>query len=152
MNVVYPPSKVTLTRNSIFLAGTIDMGISDDWQSEVIESLSQHPITFLNPRRKEWDNSWEQKIENPQFREQVEWELNSMDMADLILVYFAPGSKSPISMMELGLYADTGKVVVCCPEGFWRKGNIDIVCHRKGIKQIPALDEFSEFALNFLGI
>ena len=45
-------------------------------------------------------------------------------------MYFDPNTKSPISLLELGLFAKSGKLIVYCPEGFWRKGNVDVVCKR----------------------
>lgn len=125
-------SAKTRDHTSVFLAGSIEMGNAEDWQSEVIAKFPDG-VTFLNPRRDDWDSSWEQTIENPNFREQVEWELENLDLADVIFLYYAPATKSPISLLELGLFADSGKMIVCCPEGFWRKGNVDIVCKRHGI-------------------
>jgi hypothetical protein len=48
-------------------------------------------------------------------------------------MYFDPNTLSPISLLELGLHAKSGKLIVCCPEGFYRKGNVDIVCQNFGI-------------------
>ena len=56
-------------------------------------------------------------------------------------MYFAPETKAPITLLELGLFARTGKAVVCCPEGFWRKGNVDVVCRMYDIPQVVTLDE-----------
>jgi len=98
----------------------------------------------LNPRRDDWDSSWEQKIENAQFKQQVEWELDALEYADWILMYFDPSTKSPISLLELGLFAETGKLIVCCPEGFWRKGNVDIVCEKYGVPQVDSIEELIE--------
>ncbi len=39
---------------------------------------------------------------------------------------------SPITLLEFGLatqLTDVADVIVCCPEGFWRKGNIEIMCN-----------------------
>ena len=36
-------------------------------------------------------------------------------------------------------HAAGGKVVVLCPDGYWRKGNVDIVCARH---EIPQVDDF----------
>ncbi|MEC7119524.1 MAG: nucleoside 2-deoxyribosyltransferase domain-containing protein, partial [Pseudomonadota bacterium] len=69
----------------------------------------------------------------PNFRQQVEWELAALEQADLIFIYFAAGSHSPISLLELGLHAQSGKLIIVCPEGFWKKGNVDIVAHRFGL-------------------
>lgn len=120
-------------RMSIFLAGSIEMGVADNWQTRVVDSLKELDILILNPRRDDWDSSWKQTIDDPKFREQVEWELNALERVDLILMYFDPNTKSPISLLELGLFAETGKLLVCCPDGFWRKGNVDIVCKRYDI-------------------
>src|SRR5262249_13162647 len=47
--------------------------------------------------------------------------------------------KSPITLLELGLFARSGKLVVCCPVGFWRRGNIEVVCARYGIPLVDSL-------------
>ncbi len=125
---------------TIFLAGSIEMGAAEDWQVKVINGLKGIGGTIYNPRRDDWDSSWEQTKDNPQFREQVVWELCCLECADLIALYLSPGTKSPISLMELGLFCNN-KMIVCCPEGFWRKGNVDIVCERLGIEQVDTLKE-----------
>lgn len=51
-----------------------------------------------------------------------------------------PTTKAPITLLELGLFATSGKLVVCCPEGYFRKGNVDIVCRRHGIPQVETLE------------
>ena len=114
------------------------MGKAVDWQTELEKALEPTANVF-NPRRKDWDSTWKQEISNPQFNEQVTWELDMLDRASYIALYFDPATKSPISLLELGLHASTGKLVVCCPEGFWRKGNVDIVCKRYNVFQVPTL-------------
>jgi hypothetical protein len=39
------------------------------------------------------------------------------------------------------MYAATGKAVVCCPEGFYKRGNVQMVCLRYGIDLLDSLDE-----------
>lgn len=144
MKVIYPPNSIEIPENykSIFLAGSIDMGTAEDWQRRIIQHFNPtDTICFLNPRRKDWDNSWEQSIHNPQFYEQVNWELDGIEKADKVIFYFAPNTKAPITLMELGLNAHKGKSIVYCPEGYWRKGNVDIVCQRFSIQQVINLDE-----------
>lgn len=135
------------THKSIFLAGSIEMGKAEDWQTRATNLLSVNDNVILNPRRRDWDSSWEQKIENAQFNQQVTWELDALDIANFILMYFQPGTQSPISLLELGLYADTSKLVVVYPEGFWRKGNVDIVCKRYGIIQRNTIEEAVKYIL-----
>jgi len=130
----------------VFLAGSIEMGAAENWQERVCAALRHIDIAILNPRRAVWDAAWEQSIDNPEFREQVEWELAALDAADVILMYFVPETKSPITLLELGLHAAKSpeKLFVCCPEGFWRKGNVDIVCARHNVMQAQTLDELIE--------
>jgi hypothetical protein len=145
VSVVYPPNRPASFNHTIFLAGTIDMGNSIDWQQHSINTLKSFDIetelTVYNPRRMDWDSSWKQEITDPQFNEQVNWELDMLEQADIILLYFQKNSLSPISMLELGLFSKYKKIIVCCEEGFWRKGNIDIVCQRNGIRMYTELDK-----------
>jgi hypothetical protein len=123
------------------------MGAAPDWQAELERSLADlEGIDFYNPRRDDLDPTWVQSADNPQFREQVERELKGLALADLIVLYLAPGTMSPISLLELGIYAANGskKLVVCCPEGFQRKGNVDIVCERYGVEQVDSLDGLTD--------
>lgn len=118
------------------------MGTATDWQTRMERTLSEFDIVIFNPRRDDWDTSWVQSKDNPQFREQVEWELDALERANIIAVYFEPGSKSPISLLEFGMFGDGfARMIVCCPEGFWRKGNVDIVCEYRGIEQVDTLDQ-----------
>ena len=85
--VLRPPAPLDLTgRRSVFLAGSIEMGLAGDWQAEVIAAL-----------------------------------------------------------------AESGKQVVCCPEGYWRKGNIEVVCARYRIPLVESLPELIEQIRSRLG-
>ena len=137
MEVIKPEPKNRVYSDKsikIFLAGSIEMGKAEDWQAEIPKLFKDRQnLVFFNPRRDDWDSSWEQKASNPQFNYQVNWELDHLDEADLIFMYFSPETKSPISLLELGLYANLEKMIVCCPDSFYRKGNVDIVCSRFNI-------------------
>lgn len=115
---------------AIFLAGSIEEDTAIEWQDKVVNELRDLNVLVLNPRRDDWDNSWKQDIKNKKFREQVEWELDGLDRADVIALYFDPETKSPISLLELGLHVATHNIIVYCPEGYWKKGNVDVVCNR----------------------
>ncbi len=71
-------------------------------------------------------------------------------MADLIVMYFDKNTMSPISLLELGLFARSGKLIVYCPEEFWRSGNVDIVCLKYGIKQVSSLEEIYDSIITLL--
>lgn len=110
------------------------MGTAVNWQSRVESDLSDLDIDILNPRRDDWDSSWKQEIGNDKFREQVEWELYGLRNCSNVLFYFAPDTKSPITLLELGMCLGLGKpCIVVCPDGFWRKGNVDIICKKFNI-------------------
>ena len=126
---------------TLFLAGSIEMGAAENWQEQVRRLMATRRVCLLNPRRDDWDSSWVQSGDNAQFREQVEWELAAQERADHILMYFEPGTKSPISLLELGLFARSGKMRVVCPAGFWKKGNVDVVCERYGVRRFSTIEE-----------
>lgn len=144
--IIKAPNNPHLERR-IFLAGSIEMGIAENWQERVEKMLSGFSFVILNPRRDDWDASWEQSLNNKQFVEQVEWELKMMEKSDGILMYFSPKTKSPITLLEFGLYARSGKLAVCCPKGFWKKGNVDVVCLHYHIPKFEHLDELVNYTL-----
>ena len=150
MPIYKSPSDIT-ARNpnlkSIFLAGSIEMDKAIDWQKQCENEL-QNQFNVLNPRRESWDTSWKQDISNLIFKEQVNWELNALEQADIIIMFFANNTQSPISLLEFGLYARSKKMYVVCEKEFWRKGNIDVVCERYGIMQFDNLDQLMIFLKN----
>lgn len=142
------PSPKTRLTKKVFLAGTIDMGNSENWQEKVIQKLKEKgkgmfstPYHIYNPRRDDWDESWVQTFDNPQFFQQVTWELDAMEKADYIIMNFLPDSKSPITLLELGLMAKSGKLHVVCPDEFYRSGNVHIVCNKYNIPLYKTLEE-----------
>lgn len=151
MILLKPPTILTTEQQElgypkIFLAGSIEMGKAEDWQTEVQNILQDTNIIVCSPRRDDWNKDWPQDANFAPFNEQVTWELDHIDAADIVLMYFDPTTKSPITLLELGILTTSPqKVLVCCPEGYWRKGNVDIVCQRYGISQVDTKDEFFEF-------
>lgn len=144
MQVIKPNSEDQTAEHpiSIFLAGSIEMGLAENWQETLEKSLTDEVVTVYNPRRDDWDSSWKQEQRDPQFNNQVNWELNSLESADLIFMYFSPGTKSPISLLELGKFSYRGSsVIVCCPDEFWRKGNVEILCTRDGVQLFDNLED-----------
>ena len=138
-----PTGKDNIVSRSLFLAGSIEMNNASLWQQTVEDICNEKKLTLtiFNPRRKEWDSSWKQDMSNSHFVEQVNWELNALDISEKIFMYFDPNTKSPISLLELGLYAKSEKMVVVCPDGFWRKGNVEIVCKRYNVPIYNNLQE-----------
>lgn len=152
-----PIAEEDYINHMVFLAGSIEMDIAEKWQTKLSEKLETiDNLTILNPRRNYWDSSWKQDINNMYFNEQVTWELDGIKNSDTIIFYFDPKTKSPITLMELGIVSQMPvdkNVIVCCPEGFYRKGNVDIVCSRMNhinLLIVHNLNELIETAHEFL--
>lgn len=142
-------------RPRVFLAGSIDNGRASNWQAEVSAALANAGVVLLNPRRADWNPAWQADAEEPEFVRQVRWELQALEQADIVLMYFAPGSQSPVTLLEMGLHARSGKLLVAAPEGFWRKGNVDITADHYGVPRfasLPALVEATRMRLNALAV
>ncbi len=128
----------------IFLAGSIEMGKAEPWRHKIATALATSEVILLNPRRDDWDNTWVQSIKHAKFKEQVVWEMNGIDEAALVIIYFDPETLAPITLLELGHCLEKRNVIVCCPEGFYRKGNVEITCDRYGIDMYDTFEEFVE--------
>ena len=138
------PARSKIDRPSVILYGPILADPAKDWQTHLATSLSSLPVAVLNPRRDDWDSTWVEDISFPKFKEQVEWEMDHAKVADVIVFYFTPGALTPIALLELGLYAGTGKAIVCCPEGFYKRGNVQMVCARYDIELLSTFDELKD--------
>lgn len=153
MQVIKPPQQNyggLINNIIVFLAGSIEMGAAENWQDNLVSNFTHTDTVFLNPRRDDWDSSWVQSMDNPQFNEQVTWELHGLEMADLVVFVFDPNTKSPITLLELGLVAGLQKpAVVYCPEPFWRKGNVDIVSNRYRIDRVDSFEELIDYITEY---
>ena len=145
--VVKPPTPIPPKNTPhVFLAGSIEMDRAAPWQDHVGQALHDLAVTLLNPRRDSWDETWTQRMTHPEFRSQVAWELDGLEGADLILLYFDPDTQAPISLLELGLFARSRKILVGCPDGYWRKGNVEVVCARYEVPLFNTLDALIQAA------
>ncbi len=125
----------------IFLAGTIDMGNSRDWQMELYDRFSAMDGRYIlfNPRQENWDASRPGEMDY-----QVRWELDHLEEADIIVMYILGSSKSPISLLEMGLHARSGKMHVICEPDFYRYDNVRITCGYYGVPLYESLEEWME--------
>ena len=120
----------------VFLAGSIDNGDTVPWADGVAAQLTEFDASVFNPLREEWFPDLEKRMHEPLFAQQVNWELDNIQAADVVFFNFVAGSVSPITLQELGYVlgrAEADTVIVCCPDGFWRKGNVEIMCARSHI-------------------
>jgi Nucleoside 2-deoxyribosyltransferase like len=152
--VIYAPSdELPRGLKSVFLAGTTNKVDTVDWRESLSISLSDAPVTIYNPYRADWDSSWREDINFAPYREQVEWELEKQGKADIVIVYFHPATQAPISLLELGICARVpGKALVVCPEGYWKRGNVQIVCKKFGVEMVDTVDGLKEAIMKRLPV
>ena len=146
MKVINPKSDykdqiLNLKEIKIFLAGSIELGFAKHWQKEIISKFEGYEgITFLNPRNESFEGSV-QSISDDKFSHQVNWELNHLELCDYIFLFLDGNTKSPVSLIELGLFAKSKKLIVVCEKEFWRRGNVEILCARESIPLYSTLKE-----------
>jgi hypothetical protein len=129
---------------TIFLAGSIENGKADDWQSKLSETLNRFDVQILNPRRR----NWKPDLDGKELKHQITWEQEGIKYSDLVVFYFDPSTKSPISLLELGECLGSHKpIVLYCPQTFFRYTNVEVTCSRYGIK--PHSD-YQEFVANIV--
>ncbi|KAI2633351.1 hypothetical protein GGS21DRAFT_130767 [Xylaria nigripes] len=146
--IIFAPSREPARGvKSVFLAGSTSPTDDRNWRESLIELLADQPFTIYNPQRPSWDETWLENISFEPYRTQVEWELDMQEVADMVVLYFHPATKAPVSLLELGLSARTGKVIVVCPEGYWKRGNVQIVCKRHGIEMVEDVLELKDAIL-----
>ncbi|KAF9733821.1 hypothetical protein PMIN01_08230 [Paraphaeosphaeria minitans] len=72
----------------------------------------------------------------------MDWEMTHLDEVDLIMLYLHPGTISPVSLLELGRYSRSGRLIVCCPKGYHRRGNVQYLFRKDSV---PLFEEFDKF-------
>ncbi|RAR15919.1 P-loop containing nucleoside triphosphate hydrolase protein [Stemphylium lycopersici] len=136
-----PKDAPTYRKFSVFTAGSIEQGKAIQWQQQMADMLSPYPITVCNPRRGNWDEAETEEENQRNFKAQVEWELSALEQVDVICFFFDVTTKSPVSLLELGLWAASDKVVVCCGDKYHRSGNVGITCARYGVPLVKSFEE-----------
>jgi hypothetical protein len=122
--IIEAPNEIYSVENhrniKLFLAG----GITNCplWQDELVELIKGADIlTVYNPRRKNFP------IHDPKAaEEQITWEHNHMESADIISFWFSKGSLNPIVLLELGKYALATKVFIGIDPGYERTQDVII--------------------------
>ncbi|MEO6301620.1 MAG: nucleoside 2-deoxyribosyltransferase domain-containing protein, partial [Bacteroidia bacterium] len=95
------------------------------------EALNKTDVTIFNPRRLDFDPKAKYKSDNPYMVQQIKWELSHLDKADIIVFYFDPNGEAPITLYEMGRVSrDVSELkkkgLIYCPEGYWKKANVDV--------------------------
>lgn len=130
---------------SVFLAGPTEI----NWRTPFLATLrglfaaGASNTTVYDPFQPRWDSSWREDLGDDRFRAQVAWELERQERATVVAVFFHGDSKAPVSLLELGLCARSGKAVVGCEPAYWKRGNVQAVCQRYGV---PMADDLGGLA------
>lgn len=136
VRIIEAPEKYDAKENEIkiFLAGTIDNGDSENWQKEICDYAKtlepSRDVVIFNPRRENWNKTPDpEELEN-----QIVWELENLERCDWIFMNILGTSKSPITLLEMGLFKNNPGLKVFCPPEFYRFDNVRVVCDRYKIK------------------
>lgn len=137
--VCYPNLAWSRGGPRVFLAGTSEHFGESGWREGVVESLEKVGAVIVSPRPAggcDYGAETELELEN-----RKDWERQAMDSADYILFNFVPGRESSVSLMELGLYASTRKLVVSCPQGYSRLSSVRHTCRVSSVPLYSGLDD-----------
>ena len=109
---------------SIFLAGSMDTQLSHNWRKQVMDAYLGG-YNFFDPT-----NSNYKKLNAFDMKLHIQWELDALAMSDKILLNFLPDALSPISLVELGLYVASNKLIVVCPKEFYKSSYVHALCEK----------------------
>lgn len=102
------------------------------------------PIAVFNPRRDDWNNEWNNTKHHPLLNEQINWELDHLEKSDIVVFNFEENTISPITLLELGLFSHSNKIIVRCPENYFRVENVTQVCKRYNILMVNSIEELAD--------
>ena len=133
---------------TIFLAGTIDMGNSENWQAALVETFSSNEGRYIlyNPRRDTFTNTPDE------MEYQVNWELDHLEKSQIIIMNILGSSKSPVTLLEMGLFMKSGKLLVACEPDYYRHANVRLTCARYNVPLYPSLKALmqEQFGMDYL--
>lgn len=140
---------------SIFLAGATNVAWRETFLAGLrgLHSTGETPYpstTVYDPFQPNWTADWKEDLGDGRFKRQLEWELEKQDNAAIVAVFFDGRSQSPVSLLEFGLCARSGKAVVGCDRGFWKRGNVQAVCQRYGVPMADDLNGLVTLVLDKL--
>ena len=141
---------------SVFLAGSIEMGQARDWQNEMIGdeaecSLSSLDIAIYSPRRLKFAKLKGEDGFPEAFKEQLDWEHKHLEGSSIISMFFWGGwphekeikRLAPVTMLELGEFCHSGRIIVGCEQTYPKRDNVEYVCKKHGITIVDTLEELA---------
>lgn len=131
---IYNKQKVK-DKDFIFLAGSIDKNHKTDWRINAINYFWEK-YRIYDPRITNHSELTDNEMKN-----HVEWELNALSSANRIILNFLSDAKSPISLLELGMYVRSKKLIVVCPKTFYKYQYVKTLCN---IYNTPCFNKISD--------
>lgn len=132
-------------KKRIFLAGSMDVNVTNTWRNSIVNEL-YNTYDFFDPTIDNHDN-----LTDTQMRNHILWELKALELSDIVLLNLLPESKSPISLIELGMYVKTNKLIVVCPEEFYTSRYLEELCSYYKVDLYKSLLDFlNDFIRNNL--
>jgi len=138
--------------STLFLAGGIDR--APNWQQEAITFLNQNTSDFdlavFNPRR----SIPFSKKDYEDRQEQVIWEFKHLRDANIILFWFPENAPCTTSLLELGYWLNSSKVVIGINPGHYKeksiKTQINLLNKSKNEKNIQVLSTLNHTLIQAL--
>ncbi|KAF7945938.1 uncharacterized protein EAE97_004976 [Botrytis byssoidea] len=122
---------------------------STDNKNATNELSSFAPVTIIDPFNPAWDSTWREDPSDDRFVTQVNFELEGLELADIVVVGLIGADvragkigAGGTALVELGtaLKKKGQKVIVCVEKGFWKEGYVKVLCERFGVQ---CLDSWS---------
>ena len=138
----------------IFLAGSIDQPEDNHWRKRAIDFMrdswfnakeNNTSITVYSPRRD--DNTWLPEYEN----EQATWDMSMLAMVDYIVLHLTGDTISPVSLLELGMFAGDPRLRLSVDDSYSRKQIVELYYTYYGNMVYSSwLDSITEISRPFL--
>ena len=80
---------------------------------------------FFDPTNRNYEN-----LKSLDMNLHIQLELDALEMSDIILRNFLPNTLYPISLVELGLYVSSNKLIVVCSKEFYKSSYVHALCEK----------------------
>lgn len=142
MNLIYAQTPLEINRKSIFLAGPTPRSKDvQSWRPKAIKMFAQSPFsgTLLIPEIK---GGWHKDFA---YADQIEWELEAMEQADIILFWIPRDIKTMPAFTtntEFGywLAKDPSKIRLGIPAGAEKCDYIKYIAEKNGVEVFSHFD------------
>jgi len=128
-------STINIEKPSLFLAGSMDIKGQTNWRERATEQFQAYYHIF-DPTHTNHSN-----LNDTEMSKHIKWEWEALNRSDLILLNFTAQAKSPMSLLELGMYISSGKIVVVCPKEFYQAHYINTLCTEHKVPIFESIDD-----------